>query len=85
MTTEELEQALEHDIAQKRLDQDADPLLLLARQCLQNAALAARGAECGLVACKPPALVEARQAAQLAVQSLEQALMLLGRMETPNV
>lgn len=85
MTTEELEQALEHDLAQKRLDKDTDMMVVLARQCLQNAALAARAAECGLVACKPPAIVEARQAAQLAMQGLEQALILLGRMETPNV
>lgn len=85
MTTEELEKALEHDLAQKQLDADADKPVVLARFCLQNAAVAARGAECALVACKPPAVVEARQAVQLAMQSLEQALILLGTMETPNV
>lgn len=85
MTTEELEQALAHDLAQKELGASAEKPLVLARYCLQNAAVAARGAECALVACKPPAVVEARQAAQLAMQSLEQALVLLGTMETPNV
>ncbi len=85
MTTEELEKALEHDLAQKQLGPEADKPLVLARYCLQNAAVAARGAECALVVCKPPAIVEARQAIQLAMQSLEQAMILLGTMETPNV
>ena len=84
MTTEELEQALAHDLAQKRVPSGADAAVVLARYCFENAAVAARGAECALVACNPPAIVEAQQAAQLAVKSLEQALMLLGTMETPN-
>lgn len=84
MTTEEMQQALEHDLAQKRLAYDAEKPVVLARYCLQNAAVAARGAECALVACQPPALAEARQAAQLALASLEQALALLGTMEPTN-
>lgn len=85
MTTEELEKALDHDLAQKRLDRDTDAPIVLARYCLQNVAVAARGAECALVVCKPPAVNEARQAVQLAMQSLEQALILLGTMEPSNV
>lgn len=81
MTEQELRTALEHDTAQRQGDAAAVQPLVLAAECLRNAALAARGAECGLLACNPPALTEARQAAQLAVMSLEQALVLMG-MET---
>ncbi len=81
MTTEELTQALEHDLAQKELEPEVPAPVVLARYCLQNAAVAARGAECALVACRPPAIVEAKKAAQLAIDSLEQALVVLGMME----
>lgn len=84
MTTDELIHALEHDLAQKGLEPETDKSVVLARYCLQNAAVAARGAECALVACKPPAVLEAKQAAELALASLEQALVLLSTMETPN-
>lgn len=84
MTTDELVTALEHDLAQRGMDVPAEKPVVLARYCLQNAAVAARGAECALVACKPPAVVEAVQAAQMAIASLEQALVLLGTMETPD-
>lgn len=84
MNTDELTQALEHDLAQKQLAHETQKPVVLARYCLQNAAVAARGAECALVACEPPAIVEAMQAARLALASLEQALMLLGTMETAN-
>lgn len=81
MTEQELKTALEHDIAQRHGDAEALQPLVLAAECLRNAALASRGAEAALLACKPPALTEAKQAAQLAVMSLEQALVLMG-MET---
>lgn len=84
MTADELMEALEHDLAQKELGQEVEKPVVLARYCLQNAAVAARGAECALVACKPPAVVEARKAAEVAIASLEQAVVLLSVMETPN-
>lgn len=84
MTTEEMQEALEHDLAQKGMAHDSAKPLVLARYCLQNAAVAARAAEGALVVCQPPAVAEAMRAAQLAVASLEQALILLGSMETKN-
>jgi hypothetical protein len=84
MTTDDLVTALEHDLAQKGMPMPAEKPVVLARYCLQNAAVAARGAECALVACKPPAVVEAKQSARLAIESLEQALVLLGTMESAN-
>lgn len=85
MTTDELTTALEHDLAQKGLAQELEKPVVLARYCLQNAAVAARGAECALVACQPPAIVEAKQAAELAIASLEQAMVLLvSMMETAD-
>ena len=84
MTTEELEQALADDLAQKGLASETPKSVALARYCLQNAAVAARAAECALVACVPPAVVEAQQAAKLALDSLEQALVLLSAVETPD-
>ena len=84
MTTEEMEQALAHDLAQKKLPKETETPVVLARFCLQNATLASRGAEMALVAVQPPAVIEARQAIQLAMSSLEQALILLGTMEQAN-
>lgn len=84
MTNEELEKALEHDLAQKQMAMEAERPVVVARWCLNNAAVAARAAECALVVTNPPAVAEAVQAAQLAVRSLEQALMVLGAMETTN-
>lgn len=81
MTEQELKTALEHDRAARQPHEPALQPLVLAAECLRNAALASRGAEAALMACKPPALPEARQAAQLAIASLEQALVLMG-MET---
>lgn len=85
MTTDELLTALEHDLAQKESEPATPKSLVLARYCIQNAAVGARGAECALVACDPPAVVEARQAVQLAMQSLEQALIFLSTLESENV
>lgn len=82
MTEQELQTALEHDAAQKG-PRTFQPLLLAA-ECFRNAALAARGAECGLVVCNPPALSEARQAAQMAIVSLEQALTLMAMEPTTH-
>lgn len=82
---ENLEKALEHDLAQKAAEGAKPSLTALALYCFQNATVASRGAECALVVCKPPAIAEARQAAQLAMQSLEQAMSLLNSMETTNV
>ena len=84
MTLEEMEQALAHDLAQKRLPEGAPSQVVVARYCLQNAALATRGAEAALVAVQPPAVVEARQAVQLAMTSLDRALILLAQMEQSN-
>lgn len=84
MTNEELEQALEHDLAQKQLAAEAERPVVVARWCLNNAAVAARAAECALVVVHPPAVAEAVSAARLAVTSLEQALVMLGALETEN-
>lgn len=84
MTTDELVTALEHDLARKGMPTPAEKPVVLARYCLQNAAVAARGAECALVACKPPAIAEAKKTAELAIQSLEQALVLLAMMEATD-
>ena len=84
MTTEELEQALADDLAQKGKALELPKPLALARYCLQNASVASRAAECALVACKPPAVVEALAAARLAAQSLDQALIILETMEMAN-
>lgn len=81
MTTDELMDALEQDLAQKGVPLPADRAVVLARYSIQNAAVAARGAECALVACKPPAVAEAVQAAQVAMQSLRHALILLATVE----
>lgn len=84
MTTEEMELALAHDWAQRRPRLAVDAPVVVAQFCVQNAALAARGAEMALVAVQPPAVVEARQAIQLAMSSLEQALIFLDAMEQTN-
>lgn len=77
MDEQELMTALEHDAAQRVAKVGMERPLMLAAECLRNAALASRGAECALTVCKPPGVVEARQAAQLAVVALEQALVLM--------
>lgn len=84
MTTEELEQALEHDLAQKGLSKETPSPVVLARYCLQNAAVAIKGAEAALVLVRPPGVLESMQAIQLAIASLEQSLILLGTMESSN-
>lgn len=78
MTEQELQTALEHDAAAKGNGEIVVRPLVLAAECLRNAALAARGAECALIACRPAALDQAKQAAELAVAALEQALLLIG-------
>lgn len=82
MNEHELKTALEHDAAARGAGSEVVRALVLAAECLRNAAVAARGAEAALIACRPPAVVEARQATQLAIASLEQAMMLMS-MEPP--
>lgn len=77
MTEQELKTALEHDSAMRSGTVGVLQPMVLAAECFRNAALAARGAECGLTICQPPAVAEARQAAQLAILALEQALTLM--------
>lgn len=77
MNEQELKTALEHDSALKEGKPGVFQPLVLAAECFRNAALAARGAECGLTVCRPPAIAEAQKAAQMAITSLEQALTLM--------
>ena len=84
MDEEHLKTALEHDAA-IREGRDAIPrYVILAAECLRNAAVAARAAEAGLLICRPPGYEEAKKAAQLAVASLEQALTLIAMESNRN-
>ena len=78
MDEQTLQEALQHDEAQKK--QSAPyPLnpLKAAAMCLQNSNVAIQGAVTGLEFCKPPATAEARKLVQLAISGLEHALVLM--------
>jgi hypothetical protein len=80
-----LQEALEHDRAQKREEQaKADPLHIAAA-CIESAEVACRGSVAGLLFCKPPALPETRKAVQMAISALEQALVLMSLEEPFSV
>lgn len=82
MTEEELKQALAHDLAQKRQEMEFQLPHNVAAGLLRDAAAAARGAECALLISGADALETAQQAAQMSLNSIEQALVVLGSMES---
>jgi len=80
-----LQEAIDHDQAQKAKEPyKADPIRLAAAS-IESAEVACRGAVAGLVLCRPPALPEARKAVQLAIAALEQALVLMSLEEPFSV
>ena len=85
MDEQELQKALEHDAARRGHDVVKVDPVKLAAHCCENAHVAARGAVAGLMNCKPPALPEVRAICQMAIQSLEQALVLMSLEEPFDV
>lgn len=80
-----LQEALEHDQAQKGAEPyKADPIRLAAAS-LESAEVACRAAVAGLLFCKPPALNETRKIVQIAVSAMEQALVLMSLEEPFSV
>lgn len=77
MDEQDLKQAMEHDAARRGVvgTKQVD-FLKVAAAHMESASIAARAAAAGLL-CKEPAVPEARKMAQLAVQQLEQALVLM--------
>lgn len=79
-----LKTALEHDAAIREGRGSIGRYVILAAECLRNAAVASRAAEAGLMVCRPPGLEEAAKAARLAIESLEQALTLIAMESKSN-
>ena len=80
MNEDELAQALAHDLELKRLAVEQPSSKSVAMRCLRDAALAARAAECALAICKVDGVSVAQGAAHMALDHLEQALVVLGSM-----
>lgn len=77
MDEQDLKQALEHDRAGRGVEGSKEAeFLKVAAAHLESASVAARAAAAGLL-CKTPAIKEARQMAQVAIRSLENALVLM--------
>ena len=80
MNEEDLAQALAHDLELKRQAVQQPSSKGVAMQCLRDAAVAARAAECALAICKVDGVSVAQGAAQMALDHLERALVVLGSM-----
>lgn len=81
MDEQELKIALQHDRAGRGLVIAEGECLPVAGAYLESAAVAARAAAAG-VACRPAALKEARKMAQVAIEHLERALVMMS-LEAP--
>jgi len=82
MNEEDLAQALAHDLEVKKQELAQKSPHNVAMACLRSAAISARAAECALAICKSNGIPEAQSAAQMALNHIEQALVVLGIMET---
>ncbi len=82
MTEEDLRQALAHDLALKRQELESIKPLNVAAGLLRDASAATRGAECALLISGEDGVEDAQGAAQMALRSLEQSLVVLGSMRS---
>lgn len=77
MDEQSLKEAMEHDAARRGITATSSAeFLRQAAAYLESVSIAARAAAAGLL-CKEPAVPEARKMTQLAMQSLEHALVLM--------
>lgn len=77
MDEQELKKAMEHDAARRGVVGSSEiDFLKVAAAHLESASIAARAAAAGVL-CKEPALPESKKMVQLAIQQLEQALVLM--------